>query len=278
MDIMETLRKTEDPKNAYIEAMDEDPMFWVRYARRHEANIIDALFLDKDRGIKDEDIRDIICQAAKFFELPVPVIAKKADTMAEVVTSGNAEECELYYNWQEMEKSGINNKDAIKLSFIHELAHQFLFKTRFLLFENELWIQELAADLLVGVFSVLNGDVATGKYKYVVSKQNATLTHPDGKLRKEIVVYGRRYVERLLRQKNYSGIQSVLIGLPAFVYSHYQELQEAWDEISLEEPMKEPEKPVERKPIDYESLPDTNLLKQYYLKHKNDIKKKENEL
>lgn len=275
---MEIPKDVKDSVNAYKESMTKDSKFWVRCARRHEATIIDALFLDKDYGIKDEDIRDIICQAAEFFELPVPVIVKKADTMAEVITSGNAEECELYYNWQEMEKSGINNKDAIKLSFIHELAHQFLFKTWFLLFENELWIQELAADLLVGGFSVLNGDVATGKYKYVVSKQNATLTHPDGKLRKEIVVYGRHYMEQLLRQKKYSGIQSVLIGLPAFVYSHYQELQEAWDKISLEETMKEPDKPVERKPIDYESLPDTNLLKQYYLKHKNDIKKKENEL
>ena len=121
----------------------------------------------------------------------------------------------------------------------------------------------------------MNGDVATGKYKYVVSTQKASLTHPDGKLREKIVVYGREYVEQLLRQKRYSGIKDILTGLPAFVYSHYQELQESWEAISLEDMMKDEEKPVER-PIDYESLPETNLLKQYWLKHKDD-KKKEDE-
>ena len=148
-----------------------------------------------------------------------------------------------------MEKSGINNREALKLACLHELAHQYLYKTRFLLFENELWIQELAADLLVGAFSVLNGDVATGKYKFVVSRQKATLTHPDGKLREEVVIYGRKYVEKLLQQKRYEGIKDILTGLPAFVYSHYKELQESWDRVSLEDSAKEPVKPTERKPI-----------------------------
>jgi len=214
---------------------------------------------------------------ADFFDLPLPVINGRAETMAEVMTSENAAECELYYNWREMENSGINNKEALKLAFLHELSHQYLYKTRFLLFENELWIQELAADLLVGGFSVLNGDVATGKYKYVVSTQKASLTHPDGKLREEIVAYGREYVEQLLRQKRYNSIEDILTGLPAFVYSHYIELQKSWDNISIEEVIEEQEQPAEHTSIDYESLPDTNLLKQYWLKHKND-KTKEDEI
>ena len=64
----------------------------------------------------------------------------------------------------------------------------------------------------------------------------------------------------------------MLTGLPAFVYSHYQELQESWENIQIEDAIKEPEKPAERKPTDYESLSDTNLLKQYWLKHKDDKK------
>ena len=84
----------------------------------------------------------------------------------------------------------------------------------------------------------MNGDVATGKYKYVVSTQKASLTHPDGKLREEIVVYGRKYVEQLLRQKRCNGIKDVLTGLPAFVYAHYQELQGSWEAITLEDMMK----------------------------------------
>ena len=272
IDELKNIENVDDPKAAFREAMEKDPLLWVRFLRRHNANIIDALFLDKDYDIKDEDIKDTVKQVAEFFELPVPIIKERAETIAEVITSDIAEECQLYYDWQEMEKSGINNREALKLAFLHELAHQYLYKTHFLLFENELWIQELAADLLVGGFSVLNGDVATGKYKFVVSRQKATLTHPDGKLREEIVVYGREYVEQLLLQKHYHGIRDILTGLPAFVYSHYQELQESWDKVSLEDSAKEPEKPTERKPIDYESLPDTNLLKQYWLKHKDDKK------
>ena len=275
MNVIDLINEVKDSENPYQEAMARDPMFWVKFVRRHKAGIIDALFLDKDYDIKEEDIRGTIKQVADFFELPVPVIKERAETIAEVVTSENAAECELYYNWRKMEKSGINNREALKLAFLHELSHQYLYKTRFLLFENELWIQELAADLLVGGFSVLKGDVATGKYKYVVSTQKASLTHPDGKLREEIVAYGREYVEQLLRQKRYNGIKDILTGLPAFVYSHYQELQDSWEAITLEDMMKDEEKPVER-PIDYESLPDTNLLKQYWLKHKDD-KKKENE-
>ena len=275
MNVMDLINEVKDSENPYQEAMARDPMFWVKFVRRHKANIIDALFLDKDYDIKDEDIKRTIKQVANFFSLPLPVIKDRAEVMAEVMTSDNASECELYYNWQEMRNSGINNREAMKLAFLHELSHQYLYKTRFLLFENELWIQELAADLLVGGFSVLNGDVATGKYKYVVSTQKPSLTHPDGKLREEIVVYGRKYTEQLLRQKRYNGIEDILTGLPAFVYTHYSELQESWDNISLEEALEEHKKPEEHTSTDFESLPDTNLLKQYWLKHKKDKTKEE---
>lgn len=275
MNVMDLINEVKDFETPYQEAMAKDPMFWVKFVRRHKANIIDALFLDKDYDIKEEDIKGTIKQVADFFSLPMPVIKERAEVMAEVMTSENAYECELYYNWQEMSNSGINNREALKLAFLHELSHQYLYKTRFLLFENELWIQELAADLLVGGFSVLNGDVATGKYKYVVSTQKSSLTHPDGQLREDIVVYGRKYTEQLLRQKRYNGIEDILTGLPAFVYTHYSELQESWDNISLEDALEEHKKPEEHTPTDYESLPDTNLLKQYWLKHKNDKTKEE---
>lgn len=275
MNVMDLINEVKDSENPYQEAMAKDPMFWVKFVRRHKANIIDALFLDKDYDIKEQDIKGTIKQVADFFSLPMPLIKGRAEVMAEVMTSENASECELYYNWQEMSNSGINNREALKLAFLHELSHQYLYKTRFLLFENELWIQELAADLFVGGFSVLNGDVATGKYKYVVSTQKSSLTHPDGQLREEIVVYGRKYTEQLLRQKRYNSIEDILTGLPAFVYTHYSELQESWDNISLEDALEEHKKPEEHTPPDYESLPDTNLLKQYWLKHKNDKTKEE---
>ena len=138
-DELKIIANAEDPKAAFHEAMEKDPLLWVRFLRRHGANIIDALFMDKDYDIKDEDIKEAIKQVADFFKLPMPVIKERAKTIAEVITSDKAEECQFYYDWQEMEKSGINNREALKLACLHELAHQYLYKMRFLLFENELW-------------------------------------------------------------------------------------------------------------------------------------------
>lgn len=274
MHIDDILEKVKDSKTPYKDAMAIDPMFWVAFIRRHKANCIDVHFMDKEI-IAENDVMDTVSQVAEFFGLPIPVVKEKADTLAEIITNENAEECELYYNLKMMLKAGINNKATLKLAFVHEISHQLLYKTRFMLFENELWIQELAADLLVGGFSNAQKDVATGKYKYILSEMPASLTHPDGKLREKMVVYGRNFIHQLRQQGKYHGIMDMLAGLPAFVYSHYDELQEAWDNLNLKEMMREPKK-KEPKPIDIESLPDTNLIKQAYLKHKKE-KEKESE-
>ena len=243
----------------------DDMQKWFAYLRRHNANIFDVFFKDKD-NIGDETIVATIEEVAKFFALPVPVLHDKCETIAKMMTSSRASECELYYNWQLMEKAGINNHDTLALAFVHELSHEILYQTRFVLLENELWIQELAADMMVGAFSAIGGDVATGKYKYVLRQLSASMTHPNGKLRATIVEYGREYITQLRKQGGAGDIQEVLKGLPAFVYAHYQELQESWNKVQLDD--YEKEVPEETPPKDYEVLPDTNLLKQYYLKHK----------
>lgn len=246
----------------------DDMQKWFAYQRRHNANVFDVFFKDKE-NISDENIMNVIKDVVKFFDLPLPVIQDKCESIAKIMTSENGNECEVYYDWKLMEKAGINNTDTLRLSFAHELSHQVLYNTRFLLFENELWVQELAADMLVGAFSAIGDDVATGKYKYVLRQLPASMTHPNGSLRAAIVEYGREYITRLREQQNkVSNIQEVLKGLPAFVYEHYQELHESWDDVQLED--EEEDCPVEPPPIDYESLPDTNLLKQYYMKYKKD--------
>ena len=259
------LKDVKDPKNAYNELMAKDPMFWVKFVRRHKANFFDVHFHDKET-ITDEEIYVIINRVAYFFELPMPIVNERAEILAEVVTSENAGNVELYYNMQLMYNAGINNRDTLTLAFVHELAHELLYEIRFLLFENELWIQELAADMMVGAFSAIGGDVATGKYKYVLRQLPASLTHPDGELRAAIVEYGREYITQLRKQGEIDDIQEVLKGLPAFVYGHYQELQESWNHVRWED--EQEESPVETAPIDYESLPDTNLIKQSYLNYK----------
>lgn len=243
----------------------DDMQRLLAYQRRHKANIFDVFFKDME-NISDEKIVSIIKETAKYFQLPVPVILNTCETIAKIMTSENRGECEIYYDWELMKKVGINNTDTLRLSIIHELSHQVLYETRFLLFENELWIQELAADMMVGAFSSIGDDVATGKYKYVLRQLPASLTHPDGKLRASVVEYGREYITLLRKQGEVDDIREVLKGLPAFVYAHYQELQESWSEVQLDDDKEDA--PVETTPIDYEALPDTNLLKQYYLKYK----------
>ncbi len=260
------LKDVNDPKNAYNELMTKDPMFWAKFIRRHQANFFDVHFHDKEI-LTEKDIYNAIKRVATFFDLPMPIVNERAEILAEVVTSENAEETELYYNTKLMYEAGINNNDTLTLAFVHELAHELLFNVRFMLIENELWIQELAADMLVGAFSTIGDDVATGKYKYVLRQLPASMTHPDGTLRAAIVEYGREYITQMRKQGEIDDIQEVLKGLPAFVYGHYQELQDSWNDVQLEDD--QDNVPVETVPIDYESSPDTNLIKQYYLKHKN---------
>lgn len=268
MTITELLKDVKKPKNANNELTTKDPIFWGKFIRRHQANFFDVHFHDKEI-ITEEDIIKTINQVAAFLGLPTPTVSQRAEVLAEVVTAENAEETELYYNSQLMYKAGINNYDTLTLAFVHELAHELLFNVRFMLIENELWIQELAADMLVGAFSAIGNDVTTGKYKYVLRQLPASMTHPDGSLRAAIVEYGREYITRLReRQNKVSNIQEVLKGLPAFVYEHYQELKESWDDVQLEE--EQENSPTETAPINYESLTETNLLKQYYMKYKKD--------
>lgn len=265
MTITELLKDVKKPKNANNELTTKDPIFWGKFIRRHQANFFDVYFHDKEI-ITEEDIIKTINLVAAFLGLPTPIVSQRAEVLAEVVTSKNAEDAELYYNMQLMYKTGINNHDTLTLAFVHELVHELLYEIRFLLFENELWIQELAADMLVGAFSTIGDDVATGKYKYVLRQLPASMTHPDGKLRAAIVEYGREFTMQLRGQNQVQDIQEVLKGLPAFVYGHYQELKDSWDNVQCDD--NQDEVPLESAPRDYEALPDTNLIKQYYLKHK----------
>ena len=249
----------------------EDMQKWFAYLRRHNANIFDVFFKDLE-DVTDTDVVSVIEEMAMFFGMPTPNFCDECSTVLEIMTADDAKECELYYNLQLMKKAGINNMDTLRLSLVHEISHQLLFNIRFMLFENELWIQELGADMFVGAFSVMGPDVATGKYKYILRQLPASMSHPDGSLRAAIVEFGRDYATRLKAQGQLNDIKNILAGLPAFVYSHYSEMKDSWQNVNLGE--KEEETSVEPQSIDYELLPDTNLLKQYYLEN---IKKKEDE-
>lgn len=249
----------------------ENMQRWFAYLRRHNANIFDVFFKDLE-AVADSDVVSVIDEVATFFGIPAPSLCDKCSTILEIMTADDAKECELYYNLQLMKKAGINNMDTLRLSLVHEISHQLLFNIRFMLFENELWVQELGADMFVGAFSVMGPDVATGKYKYILRQLPASMSHPDGSLRAAIVEFGRDYAIKLKENGQLKEAKDILNGLPMFVYDHYTEMKESWRKVNIED-VKE-ESSTEMKPVDYESLPDTNLLKQYYLEN---IKKKEDE-
>lgn len=247
---------------------------WQAFYRRHNANFFDVFFYDREK-LTNKDIKRVIQKVSDFFQLPVPVVQDKCETIAKVMTYEDASECELYYNWQMMTRTGVNNKDSLTLVIVHEMSHQFLYHTRFMLFDNEMWIQELAADLLVGGFSILGGDVGTGKYKYALETLPASLTHPEGKLRAKIVEYGRKYTWDLINIHHYHDVKDLLKGLPAFVYGHYSELQESWEKVGIEDVAETPFAFGEN--VDVEALPNntygTRLLEDYIKR----IKEKQNE-
>lgn len=235
--------------------------------RRHEANGFNALFHDVE-SVTEEDVCAITKSIASFFNIPVPKINSQCETFAKVMTSEDAEKCELFLNLKMLTSSGVNNKDALTMALLHEMSHQILCGTTFMLFANEFWIQEFAADLIAGYYAGIN-NIATGKYKYVLSLQDASLTHPNGKLREEIVDNGRKCSEKE-RQASKNMVQNALRILPAFVYGHFKTLKDDWKNVQEEiEHPKPPPKPYERK---IEDLPDTNLIKQYVMKHRNQQK------
>ena len=238
-----------------------DHQQWMKYMRRHEANVFNAIFYDKEE-VTEDDIEYIIADVATFFDLPKPDINSKCESFAEVLIGDKNGECELSYNLEMLRKVGINNKDAFTLCFVHEIAHQAFYTHQFMLFCSERWMQELAADLTAGLYAERH-NLATGKFKYALSRQKYSITHPDGELRKEIVECGRHYLEQQFVDGE-KMMWLVLQIMPSFVFTHMKELKRAWYQMldDLEVPPQEP------KHYNIDDLPDSNLIKQADLKYK----------
>lgn len=242
--------------------VDYDDFQWMKFMRRHEANIFNAFFYDKEE-VTDEDITSFVTNVTSFFNLPKPEITSICETFAKVLLGDNAQQCELAYNIEMLKKVGINNKDAFTLCFVHEMAHQLLFRHRFMVFCSERWIQELAADLTAGLYADFH-HIATGKYKYALSIQKHSITHPDGKLRKDIVECGRHYMEQ--RYMEGEGMLNMVIRtMPVFAITHRDVLYNDW--YQLMDDLEAPSLPPSPK-YNIEDLPDNNLIKQAVLKYR----------
>lgn len=233
---------------------------WAKFMRRHSSNVFAAIFQDRETIT---DIPEIVQSIAQFFNIPEPKVIDTCQSMAQILTDENTQNCEVHYNMKLLMDNGINNHDAFVLCMVHELTHQYLSRERIGLFVNELWIQELAADMMTGIYSYLH-HLATGKYKFTIGMQEASITHPDGHIRQIAVDFGRLYFERSGSTHKKIVASQVLNLLPLFVYSHYKELQESWKKVFAE--IMNPTVKEDVKPIKIYDLPDTNLIKQALLR------------
>ena len=65
---------------------------WWKFQRRHECNLFEALFKDRE-DVTEEDIVAIVTNVAEFFNMPTPEISSKCEKFAEVLLGDNADKC-----------------------------------------------------------------------------------------------------------------------------------------------------------------------------------------
>lgn len=223
-----------------------------------------------DQRTVEASVKEIV----SFFGLPMPKIQETGNTITKISTGDDGQESEFLYNLKTMQDKGVNNLDALQLCIAHELCHQALRDTLFCIFPNELWIQELACDIAAGAYAE-KYFLATNKYKWVINIKKATPTHPEGKLRELAVDYGRENFPKIAVNEDSPLLDRILSLVPPFVYEHMMELAKSWkmvEELDWEKTFFNPPPP---QPLDIDSLPDTNLIKQAVLKHRAQLKEKE---
>ncbi len=252
---------------AYMNSQEAQAFY--KLLRRHEANVFNALFKDKE-PITEEDIDKRVKRAALFFDLPIPTILKSSDCLAKISFTDHTElGSEIRYDIKKLEEIGINNVDAFDALLTHELSHQYLATYRFNFCRNRSWSVELACDYIVGVRCSANM-IASGKYKYAVSQMEASESHPDGEFRLKAVKTGFDFAEWLMRRGKRPSAETALIGINKFLCEQSAQLNESFFRFLTTPP------PPPHKERDIMDLPDNNLIKQYVLKWRADQAQKQN--
>ena len=114
--------------------------------------------------------------------------------------------------------------------------------------------------------SALKG-IAGGKYKYVVSQTEATITHPYGEIRKKCVEEAQAFVSRANKEWTITECEK---GFNLFMMRHAKELNHYLKEHHHEIIQKRSLDGIEKRENTIEDimrLPDTNLIKQKLLEY-----------
>lgn len=135
---------------------------------------------------------------------------------------------EIRYNLVRLEELGINNLDAFDAILTHEIGHQFLSDVTFNFCVNQNWAKELACDYFVGYrFGIEN--MATGKYKFVVSHLKESDTHPAGTFRVESVINGYEFGCKTRQDKTNRTADYAIVGFNMFLCSHSKLLNDSYN-------------------------------------------------
>lgn len=240
---------------------------WLAYQRKENARFFEVFFYDKE-DIDDSFVSEHLVWLAKFFEMPLPEVLTQSDRLAHIIIDGHSADDSplICYNWKMLQEKGVNNKSAFILTLVHELAHFYYYNRDFHHCSNRLWVKELACDYMAGAISALKG-IAGGKYKYVVSQTEATITHPYGDIRKKCVEEAQTFVGRI--EKDWTATECEK-GFNLFMMQHTKELNQYLKDHHNEIIQKRSLDGIERKDDSIEDimrLPDTNLIKQKLLEY-----------
>lgn len=250
---------------AYVSSPEAHEFY--KLLRRHECNIFNALFYDRE-PLTEEEVRIRVKKASEFFDLPIPTLIDQCETLAKITFSDSSElGSEIQYDIKKLYEIGINNPDAFDAMLTHELSHQFLASQKFNFCQNKQWCIELACDFIVGVRCSANM-IASGKYKYAVSTMKTSASHPDGSYRLNAVKSGFDFAEWLFRKGHRPTASSAMLGLIRFLLTHSKSLNDSYYRF-----LTTPPAPPQR-PRDIMDLPDSNLLKQAVLKYRAEQEKK----
>lgn len=227
--------------------------------RRHEANVFNAFFFDKE-SITEAQIAIRVRRAAKFFDLPEPAVLKGSECLATITYTDFSElGSEIRYDPGKLQDIGVNNVDAFDAILTHELSHQFLARRRFNFCRNKNWSIELACDFIVGVRCSADM-LASGKYKYAVGQMRESETHPAGEFRHKAVKAGFDFAEWLSRRGQYPTAQLAIIGINKFLCQESARLNASYHAYLTTRAQ------APTAAIEIMNLPDTNLIKQAILK------------
>lgn len=257
---IELCDKTQPEENlgSYIGSIES--LDFYKYLRRHEDNIFNALFYDKE-DYSEDILRERISEISDFFDLPFPTLIDKSGSLAAITFTECSElGSEIRFNVELLKRCGINNIDAFDTVMCHELTHQYLADKKLNFCISKDWSIELGCDFFVGVrcASCLR---ASGKYKFAVSKMRGTQSHPDGSFRVKAVIAGFDFVNWLISKGFDPNAESSILGLNYFLCSNSKEINNAY--LSLED--RQSKKMAE---TEISTLQDTNLIKQALQKYK----------